>query len=191
MRHIRRMSDDTPSQGPRVRAVPPGDDRERLLCPDCGYVAYQNPLIVVGSVVTWEDKILLCRRAIPPRKGYWTLPAGFMEEHETTQAGAMREAWEEARAKIEIDALLAVYDIPRISQVQLIFRARLLSPDVSAGPESAEVALFRWDEIPWAEIAFPTVHWALREHHARLGQTGFAPAINPAPDVAARWATML
>lgn len=201
MRHIRNMPEEPPSkdacQGPRVRAVPPGDDRERLLCPDCGYVAYQNPLIVVGSVVTWresgedEDRILMCRRAIEPRKGYWTLPAGFMEEHETTQAGAMREAWEEARAKIEIDALLAIYDIPRISQVQLIFRARLTSPDVSAGPESLEVALFHWDEIPWADLAFPTVHWALREHRARLGQTGFAPAINPAPDVAAQWERML
>lgn len=195
MRHIRTMSEEAPLQGPRVRTVPPGDDRERLLCPDCGYVAYQNPLIVVGSVATWtegaEDRILMCRRAIAPRKGYWTLPAGFMEEHETTQAGAMREAWEEARANIEIDALLAVYDIPRISQVQLIFRARLLSPDVAAGPESEEVALFRWDEIPWRDIAFPTVHWALREYEARKGQTAFAPAVNPAPDVAARWETML
>lgn len=195
MRHIRRMSEESPSQGPRVRAVPPGDDRERLLCPDCGYVAYQNPLIVVGSVVTWsedgEDRILLCRRAIEPRKGYWTLPAGFMEEHETTQAGAMREAWEEARARIEIDALLAVYDIPRISQVQLIFRARLTAPEFSAGPESLEVALFRWDEIPWSELAFPTVHWALREHHARIGQTAFAPAVNPTTDALARWETML
>lgn len=198
------MSEESPPpgacQGPRVRAVPPGDDRERLLCPDCGYVAYQNPLIVVGSVVTWpgdegsgdgEDRILMCRRAIEPRKGYWTLPAGFMEEHETTQAGAMREAWEEARARIEIDALLAVYDIPRISQVQLIFRARLIAPDVSAGPESQEVALFRWNEIPWRDLAFPTVHWALREHHARIGLSGFAPAINPTPDVLARWETML
>ncbi|WP_431856713.1 NUDIX domain-containing protein [Azospirillum sp.] len=189
------MSEESPSQGPRVRAVPPGDDRERLLCPDCGYVAYQNPLIVVGSVVTWpgdgEDRILLCRRAIEPRKGYWTLPAGFMEEHETTQAGAMREAWEEARARIAIDALLAVYDIPRISQVQLIFRARLTAPEFSAGPESLDVALFRWDEIPWGELAFPTVHWALREHHARIGQTAFAPAVNPTPDALARWETML
>ncbi|HYH36795.1 MAG TPA: NUDIX hydrolase [Azospirillum sp.] len=189
------MSEESPSQGPRVRAVPPGDDRERLLCPDCGYVAYQNPLIVVGSVVTWsdggEDRILMCRRAIEPRKGFWTLPAGFMEEHETTQAGAMREAWEEARARIAIDALLAVYDIPRISQVQLIFRARLTAPDVSAGPESLEVALFRWDEIPWSELAFPTVHWALREYHARIGQTAFAPAVNPTPDALARWETML
>ncbi|HYD66725.1 NUDIX hydrolase [Azospirillum sp.] len=189
------MSDDSspagPQGGPRVRAIPPGDDRERLTCPDCGYVAYQNPLIVVGSVTTWEDRILLCRRAIPPRKGYWTLPAGFMEEHETVAQGAAREAWEEARARIEIGALLAVYDIPRISQVQMIFRARLLSPDVEPGPESLEVGLFRWEEIPWDDLAFPTVHWALREHRERLGRDDFAPAVNPAPDVAARWGTML
>jgi len=185
------MSEDAPTHGPRVRAIPPGDDRERLLCPDCGYVAYQNPLIVVGSVAVWEDRILMCRRAIEPRKGFWTLPAGFMEQNETTQDGAMREAWEEARARIAIDALLAVYEIPRISQVQLIYRARLLSPDVAPGPESEEVALYRWDEIPWSELAFPTVHWSLREHHARLGQTGFAPAVNPTPDVATQWGTML
>ncbi|MGQ9369802.1 NUDIX domain-containing protein [Azospirillum sp. ST 5-10] len=190
-----RMSDDAPDKGPRIRAIPPGDDRERLLCPDCGFVAYQNPLIVVGSVATWgegdEERILLCRRAIAPRRGFWTLPAGFMEERETTVAGAMREAWEEARARIAVDTLLAVYDIPRISQVQLIFRARLVDPDIGAGPESEEVGLFLWDEIPWRDIAFPTVHWALREHRERRGRADFAPAVNPAPDVAARWETML
>lgn len=185
------MTDQSPPAGPRVRTIPPGDERERLTCPDCGYIAYENPLIVVGSVATWEDRILLCRRAIDPRSGYWTLPAGFMEERETTAEGAAREAWEEARARIEVGPLLALYDIPRISQVQLIFRARLLSPDVAAGPESAEVGLFAWEEIPWAELAFPTVAWALREHHARLGQTGFAPAVNPTPDALARWERML
>ncbi len=161
------------------------------MCPDCGYIAYQNPLIVVGSVAVWEDRILLCRRAIEPRKGYWTLPAGFMEERESTMEGAAREAWEEARARIAIDSLLAVYDIPRISQVQIIFRARLLSADVSPGPESQEVGLFRWSEIPWDGLAFPTVHWALREHHARLGRTDFAPAVNPTPDRLAQWERML
>lgn len=185
------MPSDQPTTGPRERRIPPGDDRERLTCPDCGYVAYQNPLIVVGSVALWEDRVLLCRRAIEPRLGFWTLPAGFMEERETTAEGAAREAWEEARARIAVDALLAIYDIPRISQVQLIFRARLLSPEVAAGPESQEVALFRWDEIPWADIAFPTVHWALREHRERLGQTDFPPAINPTPDTLARWERML
>lgn len=187
------MSDDALSPGgPRVRTIPPGEDRERLTCPDCGYIAYQNPLIVVGSVVTWEDgRILLCRRAIEPRKGFWTLPAGFMEERESTAEGAAREAWEEARARIETGPLLAVYDIPRISQVQLIFHARLLSDDVSAGPESLEVALFAWDDIPWDDLAFPTVHWALREHRDRLGRADCAPAVNPTPDALARWATML
>lgn len=185
------MPDETPLSGPRVRAVPPGDDRERLTCPDCGYVAYQNPLIVVGSVATWGDRILLCRRAIEPRLGFWTLPAGFMEERETTAQGAAREAWEEARARIRVEALLAVYDIPRISQVQLIFRARLENPEIAPGPESQEVALFRWDDIPWGDVAFPTVHWALREHRDRLGQTAFPPAINPTPDTLARWERML
>ncbi len=185
------MYDDAPSAGPRTRMVPPGGDRERLVCPDCGYVAYQNPLIVVGSVATWEDRILLCRRAIPPRQGYWTLPAGFMEERETTQEGAAREAWEEARARITVDGLLAVYDIPKISQVQLIFRARLVTPEIACGPESAEVGLFRWKDIPWTEIAFPTVHWSLMEHHEHLGEAAFAPAVNPTPDRLARWERML
>jgi ADP-ribose pyrophosphatase YjhB (NUDIX family) len=189
------MSDDVPQFGPRVLTVPPGDDRERLTCPDCGYIAYRNPLIVVGSVASWgegeEERILLCRRAIEPRKGFWTLPAGFMEERESSMDGAAREAWEEARARIAIDSLLAVYDIPRISQVQLIYRARLLSPDVSAGPESQEVALFRWEEIPWEDLAFPTVHWSLREYRERRGRNDYAPAVNPTPDRLAQWNLML
>ncbi|MBP2300171.1 NUDIX hydrolase [Azospirillum picis] len=182
-----------PCGGPRVRAIPPGEDRERLMCPDCGYIAYQNPLIVVGAVATWEDgRILLCRRAIEPRKGFWTLPAGFMEERESTREGAAREAWEEARARIGIDHLLAIYDIPRISQVQMIFSARLLSPDVAPGPESLEVGLFAWEDIPWDEIAFPTVHWALREHRERRDRgTDCAPAVNPTPEALARWERML
>lgn len=173
------MSECTGSRGPSVRTIPQGDDRLRLVCPDCGYVAYENPLIVVGAVATWEDRILLCRRAIDPRKGYWTLPAGFMELNETTEQGAVREAWEEACARIEIESLLALYNLPRISQVQMIYRARLVSPEVAAGPESLEVGLFRWDEIPWDDIAFPTVHWALHEHRARLGQRNFPPSGNP------------
>ena len=152
-----------PPAGPRERRVPDGDDRERLVCPDCGYVAYENPKIVVGSVAVWQGQVLLCRRAIAPRRGYWTLPAGYLELHETVETGALREAWEEARARLTLDGLLAVYTIPRISQVQLMFRARLDTPDIAAGPESQAVDLFHWADIPWNDIAFPTVQWAL--HH--------------------------
>ena len=165
--------------GPTVRAIPPGDDRERLTCPDCGFIAYENPKMVAGSVVSVDGKIMLCRRAIEPRQGYWTLPAGFLELHETPEEGAKREAWEEARARIAIDALLAVYSVPRISQVQLIYRATLAEPGFEAGPESLEVALFDWADIPWAELAFPSVKWALDEYRTRLGQNVFAPGVNP------------
>jgi ADP-ribose pyrophosphatase YjhB (NUDIX family) len=126
----------------------------------------------------------MCRRAIMPRRGFWTLPAGYLELNEAPIDGARREAWEEARARIDIDALLAVYDVPRISQVQLIWRATLASPDISAGPESLEVGLFAWDEIPWDEIAFPTVRWALR-HAAEIGtRTDFAARTNPVDETA-------
>jgi ADP-ribose pyrophosphatase YjhB (NUDIX family) len=168
------------SRGPIVRRIPEGDDRERLTCPDCGYIAYENPHIVAGAVVSVGEQILLCRRAIEPRKGFWTLPAGFLELHETPEEGAAREAWEEARARIAIDALLGVYSVPRISQVQLIYRATLAEPGFAAGPESLEVALFDWDEIPWADLAFPSVRWALDDYRARLGQAVFAPSVNPA-----------
>ena len=171
---------NAPDQGPRVRKVPDGDDRERLTCPDCGYIAYENPKMVAGAVVTVGDKFLLCLRAIEPRKGYWTLPAGYLELHETPEEGAKREAWEEARARIAIDALLAVYSIPRISQVQLIYRATLAEPGFSPGPESVDVRLFDWSEIPWDHLAFPSVHWALDEYRARIGQSGFPPGVNPA-----------
>ena len=157
------------------RRAPEDDDRERLVCERCGFVNYENPKIVVGSVATWEDRILLCRRAINPRDGYWTLPAGYLELNESPESGALREAWEEARARLEIDQLLATYAITRISQVQLIYRARLLSPDVSAGPESREVDLFTWDEIPWDELAFPSVHWALVHFRDSADQTVFSP----------------
>ena len=101
------------------REIPEGDDLPRLVCRDCGFIHYENPQVVVGSVASWEDRILLCRRAIPPRKGFWTLPAGFLERHESAAEGATREAWEEARARLEIDQLLAVSAIPRSIQIQL------------------------------------------------------------------------
>jgi ADP-ribose pyrophosphatase YjhB (NUDIX family) len=170
---------DAPRPGPSIRTIPDGDTHERLVCPDCGFISYDNPKIVVGSVVEWQERILLCRRAIPPRKGLWTLPAGYLELHETSVAGAAREAWEEARARIEIDALLAVYNIPRLSQVQLIYRARLAAPEVAAGPESVEVRLFSWEDIPWDDIAFPSVRWALGHHRRVRGENAFAPFANP------------
>jgi ADP-ribose pyrophosphatase YjhB (NUDIX family) len=150
------------------RRVPEGDSQSRLVCRNCGFVQYENPKVVVGSVATWEGKVLLCRRAINPRKGFWTLPAGYMELNETTADGARREAFEEARATIEIERLIAVYNIPRLSQVQIIYLARLQSSSIAAGPESAEVSLFDWQDIPWGELAFPSVRWALG--HFREGQ---------------------
>ena len=162
-----------------VKRIPEGDTRSRLVCDTCGFVRYENPKIVVGSVVAHGDRILLCRRAIDPRSGFWTLPAGYLELNETAAEGAAREAYEEATARIEIDRLLAVYSIPRISQVQLIYRAHLLDPDLKPGPESTEVGLFEWEEIPWKEIAFPSARWALGHFRETVGLQDFAPRGNP------------
>ena len=155
------------------------DTLERLVCPDCGFVSYDNPKIVVGAVDAHEGRLLLCRRAIMPRKGFWTLPAGYLELNETVVDGARREAWEEARARIEIDALLAVYNIPRLSQVQLIFRARSADDSLAIGPETLEGGYFAWEEIPWAELAFPSVVWALNHHRESVGRPLGAPFGNP------------
>ena len=169
-----------PPQHPSfIRQIPEGDSLERSVCATCGFVDYQNPKIVVGSVAIWDGEILLCKRAIEPRRGYWTLPAGYLELHETAEDGAVREAREEALAAIEIDRLLAVYSIPRISQVQLMFRARLMSPDIAAGPESEAVGLYKWDHIPWPELAFPSVGWALRQYYDSKDRSAFAPYANP------------
>lgn len=159
--------------------VPPGDERERLVCGDCGWIHYVNPKIVVGAVVTTRDNFLLCRRAIEPRAGFWTMPAGYMEEGESAEAGAVREVWEEATARVRLDALLAVYSIPVISQVQLIYRGELIQPDFAPGLESLETRLFAWDEIPWNELAFPSVTWALQHFQSVRGQTAFAPFTAP------------
>ncbi len=161
------------------RRIPPGDDRERLVCDTCGFVDYENPKIVVGSVVKVDGGVLLCRRAIEPRHGFWTLPAGFMELHETVEEAALREAWEEARARLRITALLAVYSIPRISQVQVMHLAELAEPGFAAGPESLEVRAFGWDGIPWDELAFPSVHWALTQARQVWNEPIFAPFTNP------------
>lgn len=160
--------------------VPDDDSVARKICDTCGFVAYENPKIVVGSVVRHEGKILLCKRAIEPRKGFWTIPAGYMELNETPEEGARREAFEEARATLAISRLLAVYAVPRISQVQLIFRATLAAGGIEAGPESEEVAFFAPADIPWDDLAFPSVHWALR--HDAEAEAGAPPVPFGNPD---------
>ena len=142
--------------------VPEADTHPRAVCPACGHIQYQNPKLVVGSLPVWEERILLCRRAIEPRFGRWTLPAGFMENGETATEGAMREAMEEANARIEIDELYSFYSLPHISQVYVFFRARLMDLDFSPGVESLEVKLVREDEIPWDDLAFASVKRTLQ-----------------------------
>lgn len=171
---------ENPPVGPYFRrATPEGDERERDVCGHCGFIDYRNPKIVVGSVLGFEGKILLCRRAIDPRRGFWTLPAGYLEIGETVEDGARREAFEEARAHPVLDQVLAVYSVPRISQVQIIYRGTLKTAEYAPGPESLDVHLFDWRDIPWPEIAFPTVGWALRHWKESEGRSGFAPYANP------------
>ncbi len=168
-----------------VRRVPDGDNRERSICADCGFVAYENPKIVVGSVVVSGEQVLMCRRAIDPRKGYWTLPAGYMELGETPEEGAVREAREEAEADIAIDGILGIFSIARIGQVLMIYRARFADPGAprfAAGDESLEVGLFSWDAIPWNEIAFPSVTWALAAWRSSGSRPLGLPAGNPIDD---------
>ncbi|MBE7636295.1 NUDIX domain-containing protein [Sneathiella sp. P13V-1] len=177
------MASTNPNDFKFIREIPEGDDLERHVCTDCGWIHYENPKIVVGSVVTYEDKFLLCRRAIEPRKGFWTLPAGFMEQKETTEEGAAREAWEEAEAKIIVEDLLAIYNVTHISQVQIMYRAHLEAPEYKPGKESLEVDLFAWDEIPWDQLAFPTVVWALHQYRDVKGQKHIAPFGNATGDL--------
>lgn len=169
------MTDRNPREPAFSKRVPPGDQHERLVCDDCGWIHYDNPKIVVGAVATHEGRYLLCRRAIEPRHGKWTIPAGFLEERETPEAGARREAREEACVELELQGLLGVYSIPRISQVQLIYKARLARPEFACGEESLDVRLFGWSEIPWQEIAFPSVHWALGHHRKVADVDNFQP----------------
>lgn len=141
--------------------TPPGDNRPRHVCGQCGAIHYLNPKVVVGALPEWEGLVLLCRRAIEPRRGYWTLPAGFLEQGETMEAGACREACEEANASLAIEALYTLFSIPHIDQIHAYFRARLLDRDFHPGEESLDVGLFRENEIPWRELAFPVVRKTL------------------------------
>jgi ADP-ribose pyrophosphatase YjhB (NUDIX family) len=142
--------------------VPDGDNAPREVCAACGTIHYRNPKIVVGCLATLDGEVLLCRRAIEPRKGLWTLPAGFMENGETLAAGAVRETLEEARARVDVGELYTVISLPHISQVYMMFRSRLLDRDFGPGPESLEVRLFREDEVPWERLAFRTITRTLR-----------------------------
>lgn len=166
-------------QGPTVEAVPPGDDRPRQVCTDCGFVNYINPKVVVGAVSVWEGKFLLARRAIEPQKGFWTIPAGFLETGETVEAGAVRETWEEARARVRLDALLGVYSLARIAQVYLVYRGQMLSAAHAPGPESLETKLVAWEDIPWDDIAFPSVTWALNHYRETADQAAPVPRTEP------------
>ena len=148
-------------------SLPPGDHRERHVCTVCGTIHYQNPKIIAGAIPEWTDgRILLCRRAIEPRHGLWTLPAGFMENGETTSQAAARETLEEANARIEVLGLYAMYNLPYINQVQMLFRAKLLDLDFSPGVESLEVELFGENDIPWDTLAFRPIRMTLEHFFA-------------------------
>ncbi|XP_042484255.1 nudix hydrolase 23, chloroplastic-like [Macadamia integrifolia] len=147
--------------GSTKHAVPDGDERERAICTICGKVAYQNPKMVVGCLVEHDDKVLLCKRNIPPSLGLWTLPAGYMETGESAAEGAIRETWEEAGAEVEVISHFAHLDIPRIGQSYIIFSARLKKPEFSPGPESMECRLFKIEDIPFDSLAFSSMLVAL------------------------------
>ncbi|MGO9443768.1 MAG: NUDIX hydrolase [Thiobacillaceae bacterium] len=153
--------------------VPSDDNHLRHVCTVCGTIHYQNPKMVVGCIPEWEDKILLCRRAIEPRHGLWTLPAGFMENGETTAEGAARETWEEAGALIEMGPLYTLFNLPHINQVYLMFRARLLNLQYKPGVETLEARLFAEQEIPWDQLAFRTIKATLELYFRDRANGGF------------------
>jgi ADP-ribose pyrophosphatase YjhB (NUDIX family) len=142
---------------PVVLRIPEGDSRPRFICETCGTIHYQNPRVVTGCLATFEDRVLLARRAIQPRHGFWTLPAGFLENGETAAAGAARETLEEACAAVADLSLYTVFSLPHINQIYTFFRAELKAPEFRAGAESLDVRLMREDEIPWEELAFPVI----------------------------------
>lgn len=150
--------------GVLARAIPSGDDRERAVCASCGAVHFENPKLVVGCLVEHESGLLLCRRAIEPARGRWTVPGGFLELAESITEGALRETREEACAEAEIIAPHAFFDLPHIGQIYALFRARLAKPGFAAGTESLDVRVFGLDELPFDELAFPVVHYALRHY---------------------------
>lgn len=161
---------------PVILAIPEGDNRPRHLCRNCGEIQYQNPKIVTGCIPVWEDRILLCKRAIEPRLGYWTIPAGFMENDETIEQGAIRETWEEACAKVINPLPYQIYNVTSVNQIYILFRAEITGPDqFGAGLESLEVKLVEETRIPWDEIAFKVIYKTLKRFlkERRQGQFEF------------------
>lgn len=171
---------------PVTRGIPEGDNRPRWMCPACGAIHYENPRIVAGCVPEYQGQILLCRRAIEPRRGYWTVPAGFMENGETLAEAAARETWEEALARVEIGSLFSVVDILQAAQVHVFFTGTLARPEFGAGTESLEARLCPVSEIPWPELAFPSIRIALEQYldNLRTGNVAVrlstASRLNPA-----------
>ena len=149
---------------PTVIKIPHGDNLPRAVCEGCGFIQYENPRVIVGCIAEWEDKILLCKRAIEPRLGYWTLPAGFLENNETSQEGALRETLEEANAKATIIDAFSLIDIPHINQIYLLYRAQLANASFSTTFESSEVGLFDETTLPWDEIAFAAIKKSLERY---------------------------
>lgn len=156
-----------------VRDIPPGDDRERHICPACETIHYSNPRIITGCLPIYREKVLLCQRAIEPRYGLWTLPAGFMENGETIEQGAARECREEANADVTIGRLYTLTSIPSINQVHIFFHAQLAEPVYSAGLESLDVQLFGEHEIPWDQLAFTAVRKTLQQYFIDRAQDEF------------------
>ncbi|HAZ80802.1 MAG TPA: NUDIX hydrolase [Porticoccaceae bacterium] len=154
-----------------TQKIPIGDNRLRYVCDKCGEIHYQNPRVIAGILPTYNNKIMLCKRSIQPREGYWTLPAGFLENGESTLEGALRECFEESLAKVINPALYAIFDIPQINQVYMFYRAELETPEYGPTSESSEVALFDEAEIPWSQLAFPMVEVAL-DHYLEDRKTG-------------------
>ena len=157
-----------------ILRVPPGDNRERYLCEHCDTVHYSNPRDVTGCLPVWNDQVLLCRRAINPRSGFWTLPAGFLENGETTEEGALRETWEEACARVLQPSLYTLFSLPHISQIYMFYLAQLADTGYRAGEETLEVALFDEADVPWSELAFPVVTQTL-QHYFQDRQSGRYP----------------
>jgi len=157
---------------PITRRIPPGDNRVRDLCESCGAIHYQNPRVVVGTIPVWENKILLCLRAIEPRARTWTLPAGFLELSETTSDGALRETREEAGVEVELGSLYTVIDVPNVDQIHVYFLAKAKNGDLNPGPESLDAKYYALDEIPWENLSFRSVSTSLKHylHDAERGK---------------------